>query len=311
MTGGITGKMAGVALITSLLLLAIVTLLVTAMTTRQQLDLQRGTHLSHAEQAHWYAFSAENWAKRILNSDNRQIDSLSDNWAVSVPPLAIEEGRVAGSITDLQGLFNLNNLLQAGEPHPLSVTRFKRLLEELKIDTDILPALLDWLDDDNIESAGGAEDHYYATLQPGYRAANQLLADPSELRLIRGVTAEIYAKLQPYITALPIPTGINVNTAPATILKTLASNDGLDVEAVIYDRQRTAFKDLEFFRSYFTETKNKAEAEQHIDGLSIASSYFLMVTAVELGVSRVSRQSLLYRTGEATVTLRQFPVYRQ
>jgi len=297
----------GVALITSLLLLSIITLLVLALTTRQQLDIQRNTHLAHVEQAHWYALSAENWARRVLNSDDQAVDSLNDNWAVSVAPLAIEQGLVAGSISDLQGRFNINNLLQNGKTHPLSRARFQRLLTHLAIDDAFIPALIDWLDPDSTEIAGGAEDRYYNTLQPPYRAANQLMSDISELRLVRGVNHDIYAKLLPFITALPVPTEINVNTAPAAILQTLADDNDLDVESVIRHREQQAFQTVNDLKPYLKEAG--ADDQSALDGLGVSSRYFLVTTDVSLGVARQRHQTLLRRDNQGTVSLTRSPVY--
>ncbi len=305
-------NMAGVALITSLILLSVITLLVMAMTTRQQLDLQRATHFGHAAQALWYSHSAETWAKRVLNSDDKEVDSLHDNWAVSVPPMAIEEGLVAGSIVDLQSRFNLNNLLQAGKPHPPSVAHFQRLLTRLDIDPTWVPALLDWLDEDSTESPSGAEDSYYANLQPPYRAANALMADPSELRLVRGVDDRAYSRLRPFICALPATTGININTAPPLVLDTITENHALDVDAIISDRERSAINDSNQLKRYFpTSTLTAGPAQEppwQSAGLVIASRYFQMTTEVRLGVSRQRRVIRLFRNGQDTVSLNQSPV---
>jgi general secretion pathway protein K len=297
----------GVALITSLLLLSVITLLVLALTTRQQLDIQRNTHLAHVEQSHWYALSAENWARRLLNSDNQVVDSLNDNWALSVTPLAIEQGTVAGSISDLQGRFNINNLLQNGKIHSLSRARFQRLVTELKIDDMFIPALIDWLDPDSTEITGGAEDRYYNTLQPPYRAANQLMTDISELRLVRGVNQDIYAKLLPFVTALPVPTEINVNTAPAAILQTLTDDNGLDVASVIHHREQRAFSTVNHLKPYLKEAG--ANDPSALDGLGVSSHYFLVTTEVSLGVARQRHETLLWRDKQGTVSLTRSPVY--
>jgi len=54
-----------------------------------------------------------------------------------------------------------------------------------------------------------------------YRAANLLMQSVDELRLVRGFTPEIVEKLRPWITALPQPTEINVNTASKDVLGAL------------------------------------------------------------------------------------------
>src|SRR3546814_16200084 len=51
-------------------------------------------------------------------------------------------------------------------------------------------------------------------MQSAYLPANGKMADVSELRAVRGVTPKIYARLRPWICALPVtdPVKLNVNT---------------------------------------------------------------------------------------------------
>ena len=74
----------------------------------------------------------------------------------------------------------------------------------------IAAASADWIDSDSAPITGGAEDAAYS----GYRTANTLMADPSELRAVAGVTPQIYNTLRPYVCTLPTPqpATINVNT---------------------------------------------------------------------------------------------------
>src|SRR3546814_7515548 len=51
-------------------------------------------------------------------------------------------------------------------------------------------------------------------MQSAYLPANGKMADVSELRAVRGVTPKIYARLRPWVCALPVtdPVKLNVNT---------------------------------------------------------------------------------------------------
>src|SRR3546814_7331354 len=51
-------------------------------------------------------------------------------------------------------------------------------------------------------------------MQSSYLPANRKMADVSELRAVRGVTPKIYARIKPWICALPVtdPVKLNVNT---------------------------------------------------------------------------------------------------
>jgi len=104
----------------------------------------------------------------------------------------------------------------------IAVVRFHLLLQALELPAEIVPALLDWLDSDSeTRFPNGAEDEYYTLLDIPYRTANGPFAEVSELLLVRGMTAEIYAKLSPFVTVLQPAATINVNTAPVEILMSL------------------------------------------------------------------------------------------
>ncbi|NOX91397.1 MAG: type II secretion system minor pseudopilin GspK [Gammaproteobacteria bacterium] len=116
-------KQQGVALITALLVAALVTVVAVAMASRQQLDIRRTGNMLEADQAYMYALAAESWVSDMLKVDKQktQIDTLTEDWAMKLPPIPIEGGVITGSVEDLQGRFNLNNLIEtnaAGNSKP-------------------------------------------------------------------------------------------------------------------------------------------------------------------------------------------------
>ena len=72
----------------------------------------------------------------------------------------------------------------------------------------------------------GAEDQHYLALDPPYRAANRRIADLAELARVKGFDARAVARLEPFVTALPDETPVNVNTAPAAVLRALVPGLG-------------------------------------------------------------------------------------
>src|SRR4029079_10158306 len=72
--------------------------------------------------------------------------------------------------------------------------------------------------DEDLTGTGGGESAYYLSLKRPYRAANQLLAQVDELYRVRGFDAATVAKLRPHVTALPVRTSININTASGAVL---------------------------------------------------------------------------------------------
>ena len=62
-------KQRGVALIVVLLIVAMVVIIATNITSRNQLSMRRTLNLAQYDQAYWYAISAEELAKKILKQD--------------------------------------------------------------------------------------------------------------------------------------------------------------------------------------------------------------------------------------------------
>lgn len=278
-----------------MLVVALATIAAVAMASRQQIDIRRTENTLNADQAYYFALGAEQWALQILARDRREgeIDHLGEDWARELPPLPIEGGAIEGRIVDLQGLFNLNSLLADGEQGRLAQERFQRLLVALQIEPELVQAVLDWMDpDQEPRFPGGAEDPYYLGLVPGYRAANQPMISPSELRQVQGVTPPIYRRLAPYITALPMATGINVNTAPAAVLMSLADGIGLEeAEALVAARPEDGFTSVDQFLALDVFAGRGVSA----DGLSVASQYFLLSATARLDRLRVPVLSVVQR----------------
>lgn len=223
-------RMDGVALITVLLVVAIATILAVGMLRSQNLALQRAAGLFDQDQAWLYTQGAEDFVRELLRQDfdddkrsGRQVDHPGEAWAQPFPPFPVDGGMIYARVADQQGRFNLNRVWHDNAPDPVAAAIFQRLLKNLDLPDTLVPALTDWIDADN-EAAGsdGAEDDSYSRLEPPYRVANQPVSDVSELRLIKGFTPEIIAKLRPYVCALPAPALLNVNTADPVILAALA-----------------------------------------------------------------------------------------
>jgi general secretion pathway protein K len=295
----------GVALITALLVVALATVAAVAMATRLHVDMRRTGNLLNGEQAYAYAVAAESWAYVILRRDQKEseYDSLGENWATALPPIAVEGGFVNGRIEDLQGRFNINNLIvDGGEPtdaesavNAEQLAYFKRLLDVLDLEPALAPALLDWLDADiNTTFPDGAEDDIYLLADPPYRAANRFMVSISELRLVQGFTPEVIAVLQPHISALPEETTININTATPMVLRALHKElDDSAVEQLITDRGEDGFADLDTF----LEHGALAGLDLEID-VDITSDWFNVLTATRVGRGQAQLESLVWRGGQ-------------
>lgn len=301
-------KQQGVALITALLVVSIAVILATALVDRLHYDIRRTENIIHNEQAYIYGLSMESFLLIALKLDreNNDYDSNDQLEAANTYLAApVEGGEVTARVEDLQGLFNLNNLskiINAGG-YQRELERFNRLLTILGLNPTLGNAVVDWLDGDaETTMPDGAEDDYYYGLQPAYRAANTLMSSPSELRLIKGFQEdEIYDALLPFVTTLPEVTTININTAPAEVLESISTDlTDDDVSKIIQQRdgdensEGDPFETADDFKNYMQTTLKKNNFP--LEGLGVASDYFLMRTFSHVGQGNVRLVSIIHRT---------------
>ena len=171
-------------------------------------------------------------ARAVLQQDHlrdkqtgQMYDATTDLWAFPITKYAIGDGLMTAQIEDERSKLNLNDLATAADPNAkkTKVLRVKRLFALLQLNPDLVDAIVDWVDADDIPEAAGAESVYYQALRPSYRAANAPLQTPGELRLIKGMTPEIVDKLLQYVTVYPHDgeSRININTADLLVLQAL------------------------------------------------------------------------------------------
>lgn len=286
----------GVALITALLVVALATVAAVSMASRQQFDIRRTANLFDGDQSYSYALAVEAWARVILQRDaaEGERDYLDEDWAQRLSPIAIPGGQVDGYISDLQGRFNLNNLLTPeGQVSEEDLKYFQRLLDTLQIPVGVASAILDWIDPDfETRFPDGAEDEVYLSGPLPYRAANRPLQSISELRLIRGIDAEVWDKLAPYVCALPVRTALNVNTAEAPLLHALVEDfTAEDGQALVEARGAEGYVTVE----RFLQQELFAGRELSAAGLSVASQYFLIRASILVGTARTELYSVAQR----------------
>jgi|GEM_PF-3366044 len=236
-------KQQGIAIITVMLIVALAAVTTTAMMSNQHVFIRRASSYQSLEQAQALAVAGERFSAAILKRDfdsdgEERIDSREDDWAISIPPLPIAGGTITGCIYDLNGQFNLNNLVtEEGEIDQVQLDIFRSLLNELALPSETAGAIADWIDSNDQPLDDGAEFEYYSNLEAPYRAANRPMQSTTELRLIRGLnqndadSLDAYNSLLPYVSALPRGTSININTASPELLEALWDNfDGLGEE---------------------------------------------------------------------------------
>lgn len=289
----------GVALITAMLITALTGSLAAGLAWNNALDVRRTMVLLFHEQGMQVALGAESWIRNILRDDSidSKTDHLGELWASELPGLPIDndsvQGAVTGKIEDLQGRFNVNNLIDRnGDVDQAAFEQFKRLLLILDIDPGFAGLAADWIDvDQNASFPDGAEDSIYTSLTPPYRTYNRSLSNVTELSALAGMDKGSFERLLPHITALPGgDTPLNVNTATAAVLQSLDANmDASIVESLLSQREESGFDDIK--ATFGTLVTNSAI----VDRLEGSSRFFQLKAVVQIDTVRVTYYSLLLR----------------
>lgn len=300
-------KQRGVALITAVLIVALATILAVDVGFKGYMDQRRTANAFAMDQSFEIALGGEAWASDSLRRDKIQspkTDDFTEEWATPIPPIPLEDvgGEFEGQLEDLQGRFNLNNLVTFdnggnSKVDPAAVKRLERLLEILELETKWAKLIADWIDsDNNPEFPDGAEDTVYTSLSPAYRTPNMPITRTSELLALQEFGMERYRKLEPFVSALPVGTTINVCTASPELLDALVEGRRqftLARETTKQSRQQRCFPN----KQEFEQPLSQAEKTELIDGKVIdeTSDYFLATIWVTLGTHRFTLYSLLFR----------------
>ena len=103
-----------------------------------------------------------------------------------------------------------------------------KVIDEMPIDPgeklyepeELARNLIDWMDTNDTRIGGGAENDYYLSQDPPYRASNGPLLSVEEVGLVEGFDVRLVDALRHYVTVYPIvgANGINLNTAPPHVL---------------------------------------------------------------------------------------------
>ncbi|QHG67470.1 general secretion pathway protein GspK [Pseudomonas putida] len=178
---------------------------------RQQIDASRLLQLAHAGEHHALK-QLKQQAATLL-----QVTHRGQPWA-QTRLLDLEQGQVRLRLEDLSGRFNIAALTARKTLDPVLLERWQRLCHALQIEAPMLEPL-----------------------------AGQRLLDPSQLRALPGVDAQVMARLQPWVVALPTHAGLNVNTALAQVLEGLEGVDATIARSVTGKQPEQGYASVQQF----------------------------------------------------------------
>lgn len=293
-----------------LLLVAVISVIAGTALEKLRLATRLGTNTVAISQARAYSAAGETLAimriTDLLGRDPAHV-TLAGGWSGRAIPLPVPGGIAIARVTDGGNCFNLNGLVTktaqgayaAYTPARLQFARLMRLLGVRGSPDAIAAATSDWIDSDSAPLTGGAEDNAYTGQATPYRPPNTLMADPSELRAVTGVTPEIYAKLRPWICALPDahPAKINVNTlAPEQApLLAMLFPDTMTVEGARASLLARPAQGYESTAAFFKlpALSGLTVAPDAQAQTAVTTTWFDLGVEVSLGGARIEQQSLI------------------
>jgi len=223
-------KEGGFVLLITLLVVLLLVVIVFEIDFQARADLRAAGNFRDDLAAYYVALSGITAEKAILKDDMKQsgnqVDSLNELWAATAPPFPVGEGTVSGKITDEAGKFNLNSLINNPTNTQQTINQCKRtqlgnLFRLLSVDPILVDPIIDWIDKNSQTETNGAEDETYQSLPFPYPTKNGSLSTLEEMLYIKGMTAEVYEKIFPYLTVSATDGKINVNTADRIILQSI------------------------------------------------------------------------------------------
>ncbi len=297
-------------MLVAILLVALGTILAAAVAYESAMAARRGSATLDFDEALLVGQGAEALAafglKTVMqnagNTAGGPVVSPTQPWAQPVGPLEVVPGvTLEASLEDLQGRFNLNWLVASqgpnvGKPDPVAVAAFNALLQLLQVDPKWTDMIVDWIDRDNNPQAQGAEDSAYMGQTPPYLAANQYITSTSELLALPGFGHDNYAKLAPYITALPPGTKLNICSARGVVLDAFNpgnqnwSSDESGLEKNRESAQGACFPDINTYQQTFDPKQ-----WQQVQGMfGTDSFYFRLSSLITIGSTEFNLYSLLF-----------------
>jgi general secretion pathway protein K len=233
---------------------------------------------------------------------------------------------LSGSIEDAQAKFNLRNLVSTPAPGALEldlaqIQAFQRLLALLGLDGQLAKNAAVQLRAGLAQSAtrfqtqsntpgtpstpviqGGMIGGGNFTDKPGLADSDDH-ADIAPLQMTRvdallnvpGFTPEIVARLRPFVTVLPTPTPVNMNTAPAEVIAAVVPGIGLSsAQGFVARRETVFFRNLGDVNLALRGAGMQATSVD-ASPMDVTTSYFFVHGRVQHERAEVDRTTLVYR----------------
>jgi general secretion pathway protein K len=210
----------GVVLLLTLVILVLLVAVIVEFDYGTKIDLITAGNFRNDVQASYIAKAGIHAAESLLKDDLKHPNRytyLKIQPCIDLGAIPVGEATASATICDESAKLSVN-LLQKPVDYAKWKPIWERLFKELEIEPGLVNAVKDWVDDDSeITAPFGAESDYYQQLQPPYSCKNGPMDGLGELRMVRGITDEVYKKLvtgcdgKPCIT-VALTNKVNLNT---------------------------------------------------------------------------------------------------
>lgn len=304
----------GMALVVAILLVALATMIAAALAYDNAMTARRTTAAFDYNQALLVTQGTEAFAAYILKRSFRAQSNLTDPaqpWARPIAVKAAPGVKLRASLVDLQGRFNLNNLIDKSNGITVNAPQlaaFRRLLILVGLRPHWADDWVNWIDKSPTPAIPGApSDSAYAEMDPPYRAPQLPVTSASELLALPGFGRKRFERIAPYVTALPVGTALNVCTASPYVLDAYLGHRQFSADPQQFAKDRAAaggcFPTPSEFKTAASDTlsatpngSNGGAQKNEFQGLvGQNSQWFLLTSRVSAGSTRFVLYSVLYR----------------
>ncbi len=306
----------GVALLVAILLVALGTIIATAMAYDNAMTARRAAATFEFDQALLVAEGAEALAGYGLQqalSKNPTYIYPAQGWSQPVGPTEVVPGAMLeASLQDLQGRFNINDLVEQNgyTPNPAAIAAFQRLLTMLGLSTKWADDFVDWIDKSPTQMVqDGADDSVYMEMDPPYRTPKLPVTSTSELMALPGFTRADFDKLAPYIVALPLNTPINLCSASPEVLDALSGIQQYSLNPAGFEKDREAAGTCFPQQTVFLSAITNPTLKQQLQSLTAqTSSWFRLTSFITEGSAEFAVYTTLYLdpTHQVRTVMRSF-----
>ena len=198
--------------------------------------------------------------------------------------------RITTAIEDEGGKLDLNHA------HPAHMLQLLLQLDVVEAEA-LSDAMIDFRDGDDNRRGNGAEWPDYRAAGLPYVAHNRPFKSVDELRLVLGMTEDIFQRLLPYITIYSRRRGVDPNHAPEAVLRSVPGLDDGAVDAIL--DQRSTQQGLPAFGAlglYFSRSNHRVFTIRS-EARAADGGRFVRHAVIELTGRRGGYRAHVWRTG--------------